>query len=240
MGHRKEHRVTRTQFFGVSARDFITVKNVYLCCLSIHSAPICFKSHPQASEHRQYCLINDDNNQTSVWHPVLLGGPITETDNLHTSFYPFPLPTFNVSCPFRYLTLFLTFDTSASLFVFFPYFPLHPNPPALCSQKGVNNVSYQCRLLVLLERDEREMDRKLREEAEEVRRDERGRERKAGSEKEEKRLRQKAWIAEISLDLCLALWMRLLINVLTLLHSDWLAGWVTIKQIDRLTSWLTG
>lgn len=74
--------------------------------------------------------------------------------------------------------------------------------------------------MVFLERDEREMDRKLREEAEEVRRDERGRERKAGSEKEEKRLRQKAWIAEISLDLCLALWMRLLINVLTLLHSD--------------------
>lgn len=31
-----------------------------------------------------------------------------------------------------------------------------------------------------------------------------------------------------------------LINVLTPLHNDWLADWVTIKRIDRLTSRLTG
>ena len=200
--------MTRTQFFGVSAGDFITVKNVYLCCLSIHSAPICFKSHPEASEHRQYCLINDDNNQTSVWHPALLGGPITETDNLHTSFYLFPLPTFNVSCPFRYLTLFLTFDTSASLFVFFPYFPFHPNPPALCSQKGVNNVSYQCHLSVLLER---EMSAKWTENWER-------RLRRWGEMREEERARQGARKRKKG-------WDRKLGSLRSAWISAWLCGW---------------
>lgn len=144
--------------------------------------------------------------------------------------------------PVRFTTLLsyvwhLCLSLSTSLFS--PHIPLlFSSFLFLGSQKEVNNVSYQTSLLVLKERGER--NRQNPERGWEGMKREDNRDRKEGRVR--KRRRQKAWIVEISLDHCLALWMRLLINVFTLVHNDWLAGWVTIKQIDtlpdKLADWL--
>lgn len=89
--------------------------------------------------------------------------------------------------------------------------PSHFHSLALCSQKEVNNVSYQLSLSVLLEREERETERKPRKRQKryEGGAQKRRKQRHRGGERGREGLRQKAWIAEISLDHCLTLWMRL-------------------------------
>lgn len=59
------------QFLGLPMRDSTSSQlNFYLSFgLSLLSSSV-LNSNPQASEHSQHCLINDDNNQISVWHPT--------------------------------------------------------------------------------------------------------------------------------------------------------------------------